>query len=78
MMDPITIIGTAGAVANTIDVVSKAIKSMRSLHEQWKGADFTVLNSIAQLTAFEIRFGKNSRMDRFGHSGARQMRICRR
>lgn len=57
-MDPITIIGTAGAVANIIDVVSKAIKSMRSLHERWKDADFTVLNLIAQLTALKSALGK--------------------
>jgi hypothetical protein len=58
MADPITITGTAGAVANIIDVISKTIKSLRDLHNRWRDADFTVLNLIAQLTALKAALGK--------------------
>ncbi|KAH0559729.1 hypothetical protein GP486_003753 [Trichoglossum hirsutum] len=57
-MDPITAIGTAGAIANMIDVVSKAIKSLRDLCDRWKDAGFTILNLIAQLTALRAALTK--------------------
>ena len=57
-MDPITAIGTAGAIANIIDVVSKIIKSLRDLCDRWKDADFTLLNLITQLTALRAALSK--------------------
>jgi hypothetical protein len=53
MADPITIIGTAGVVANIIGMVNKTIKSLLDLHDRWKDVDFTVLNLIAQLNALK-------------------------
>lgn len=59
-MDPITIIGTAGAVADIIEVISKTISSLRALHNKWRGADSTILNLITQLTSLRAALDKIS------------------
>ncbi|KAM7219795.1 hypothetical protein V8F06_004829 [Rhypophila decipiens] len=43
MADPISILGTAGAVANIIDVLGKIITTFAELRSQWQEADLTVL-----------------------------------
>ena len=58
MADPLSIIGTVGAVANIIEVASKTIKSLHDLHSRWRDADFTTLNLIAQLTALRAALAK--------------------
>jgi|SRR5579862_3720083 len=58
MADPITILGTAGAVTDIIGVVGKTVKSLRDLHDRWRDADFTVLNLITQLTALKAALSK--------------------
>jgi len=58
MADPISIIGRAGAVANIIDVLAKTASTLRELHNQWKHADFTLVNLIAQLTALRAGLDK--------------------
>lgn len=58
MADPITIIGTVGALANIVDLVSKTIKSMRDLQGRWKQADLTFLSLAAQLTALRAALQK--------------------
>ena len=58
MADPITIIGTAGAAANIIEVLNSTISSLRQLHNQWKDADFTLMNLAAQLAALKAALGK--------------------
>ena len=58
MVDPISIIGTAGAVANIIDVLAKTVSTLHELHNQWKQADFTLVNLIAQLTALRAGLDK--------------------
>ena len=58
MVDPITIIGTAGAIANIIDVATKTINALRDLYDRWKDADFTLLNLIAQITALKAALSK--------------------
>jgi len=52
-MEPITIIGTAGAVANIIDLVGKTIRSLREIHDRWKDADLTIINLISQLNSLK-------------------------
>ena len=59
-MDAITILGTAGAVANIIDAVYRSIRFLRDLHDRWKGADLEVLNLITQLVALKAALGKIS------------------
>lgn len=58
MADPISIIGTAGAVANIIDVLAKTIGTIHEVHQQWKNADFTFIDLIAQLTALKAALTK--------------------
>jgi guanine nucleotide-binding protein G(i) subunit alpha len=53
MADPITIVGTAAAVANIIAIAKKTIELLCDLHTRWNDADFTVLNLIAQVTALK-------------------------
>lgn len=50
-MDPVTILGTAGAVLSIIDVLSRTLKSLRDLHNTWKDADLTIVNLMSQLIA---------------------------
>lgn len=52
-MDPVTLLGTAGAVANIIDVLAKTIGSCYDIYQRWKDADATLTNLIAQLTALK-------------------------
>lgn len=58
MADPISIIGTVGALANIVDLVSKTIKSMRDLQGRWKQADIAFLSLAAQLTALRAALQK--------------------
>jgi guanine nucleotide-binding protein G(i) subunit alpha len=58
MADPITILGTAGAVANIVDVLGKVIKTVAELRSQWKDADLTVLNLESQLGALNTALNK--------------------
>ena len=51
MADPITIIGTLGAAANIIDVLSKTINTIREIRNEWNEADVTFLSLVSQLTA---------------------------
>jgi hypothetical protein len=57
-MDPVSIIGTAGAVANIIDVVAKAINTIRELAAEYKEADLRFLCLASQLTALRAAFDK--------------------
>ena len=59
-MDPVTIIGTTGAVANIIDVICKTIKSLRDIRERWNSADSTIFYLIAQLNALKAGLSKIS------------------
>lgn len=55
-MDPISIIGTAGAVANIIDVVAKTINTIRKLADEYKEADLRFLSLVSQLSALRAAF----------------------
>lgn len=57
-MDAITVLGTAGALANLIDTVCKSIKVLHDLHDRWKGADLMVMNLITQLVALKAALAK--------------------
>jgi hypothetical protein len=58
MVDPITIIGAAGAIANIIDVASKTIQGLHELHSRWSNADFTLLSLISQLISLQAALTK--------------------
>ena len=57
-MDPITIIGTAGAVANIVEVLGKTINSLHEFQKQWRDADFTLAVLISQLGALRAAITK--------------------
>lgn len=58
MADPISILGTVGALANIIDVVAKTISTIAELHSQWQDADLAVLNLESQLAALKTALWK--------------------
>jgi len=58
MADPISILGTAGAVANIIDVLGKSIRTIAELRNQWQDADLTVVVLESQLAALNAALGK--------------------
>src|SRR5450432_3013783 len=60
LMDPLTIIGTTGAIANIVDVICKTVKSLRDVHSIWKDADLTIINLIAQLSSLKAALNKIS------------------
>ncbi|KAL6399414.1 guanine nucleotide-binding protein alpha-3 subunit [Ilyonectria robusta] len=51
MADPITLLSTAGAVANSIDALGKTINTIGELQSQFQDADPAVLNLDSQLVA---------------------------
>lgn len=57
-MDPISIIGTAGSIANIIDVVGKIINTIRELTDEYKEADLRFMTLVTQLTALRAAFKK--------------------
>lgn len=57
-MEPISIIGAVGAMANIIDVVTRSIKHMSELRDRWKNADLTLLSLASQLTALRGALSK--------------------
>ncbi|SRR6266480_3785159 len=63
MVDPISLIGTAGSVANIIDVVTKTIDTIRELANEYnftsnKDADLRFFSLVSQLTALRAAFDK--------------------
>ena len=58
MTDPITIIGTAGAVANIVELLNSTISSLRRIRAQWKDADLVASSLVAQLTALKAALGR--------------------
>ena len=58
IMDPVTLIGTAGAASNIIEVLNSAISSIHRLCSRWNDADLILLSVIAQLTALRAALRK--------------------
>ena len=57
-MDPCTILGTASAVANVIDVIAKTIRGVNELRCQWRDADLSILTLESQLAALGAALGR--------------------
>ena len=49
-MDPVSAIGSAGAVVGLIDVATRTLSYLRTLQQQWKLADLTLNLLIGQLS----------------------------
>lgn len=57
-MDPVTIIGTAASITSTVEVICKAMKSLRELYERWQDVDLTILSLISQLNVLKAALNK--------------------
>ena len=58
VMDPVTVIGAAGAAADIVKSLNSMINSLHTLYTRWKGADFLFLNMVTQLTALKAALNK--------------------
>ncbi|KAL2867253.1 G-protein alpha subunit-domain-containing protein [Aspergillus lucknowensis] len=58
MADPITIIGTAGALANIIQLSTQIIAAIREIQGDWKDADLAFLSLTSQLTSLRLALTK--------------------
>ena len=59
-MDPLSVLGAAGAVVGIIDVATRSINSLRRLQQQWSGADLTVSLLVGQLNTLNAALNQIS------------------
>lgn len=81
MADPLSIIGTAGAIANIIDVLTKTITTVCDMRQAWKVADLAVFAfenqlSLLKFALFEIQKWTESRSDEQSHQLVMQVDSC--
>ncbi|KAI1038317.1 hypothetical protein LB505_007855 [Fusarium chuoi] len=82
MADPLSIIGTAGAIANIIDVLTKTITTVCDMRQAWKVADLAVFAfenqlSLLKFALFEIQKWTESRSNEQSHQLVMQVDSCR-
>ncbi|EAW11597.1 uncharacterized protein ACLA_092950 [Aspergillus clavatus NRRL 1] len=58
MADPVSIIGTAGALANIIQLITQTIVAIKNLHSEGEDADLIFLSLIGQLLALHAALAK--------------------
>jgi hypothetical protein len=58
MADRVSVIGTAGALVNVIQIVSQVIVAIRDLQSDWSDTDLTSLSLASQLTALRVALTK--------------------
>ncbi|RBA17471.1 hypothetical protein FPRO05_02195 [Fusarium proliferatum] len=81
MADPLSIIGTAGAIANIIDVLTKTITTVCDMRQAWKIADLAVFAfenqlNLLKFALFEIQKWTESRSDEQSHQLVMQVDSC--
>ncbi|KAF5618005.1 GNA-3 g alpha subunit GNA-3 [Fusarium sp. NRRL 25303] len=81
MADPLSIIGTAGAIANIIDVLTKTITTVCDMRQAWKIADIAVFAfenqlNLLKFALFEIQKWTESRSDEQSHQLVMQVDSC--
>jgi hypothetical protein len=81
MADPLSIIGTAGAIANIIDVLTKTITTVCDLRQAWKIADLSMFAfenqlSLLKFALFEIQKWTESRSCEQSHQLVMQVDSC--
>ncbi|EGU75787.1 hypothetical protein FOXB_13699 [Fusarium oxysporum f. sp. conglutinans Fo5176] len=81
MADPLSIIGTAGAVANIIDVLTKTITTVCDMRQAWKTADLTILAfgnqlNLLKFSLCEIQKWAESKVDDKSHQLVMQVDSC--
>ena len=52
-MDPLTIVGVAGAIVGVIDVITRSVRSLCNLQTKFKGSDLTISLLIGQLSTLK-------------------------
>ena len=65
-MDPVTILGTAGAVADIVGLITKTINSLDELRTRWRKVDLTVINLRSQLTSLRAALNQISEWIQLG------------
>lgn len=81
MADPLSIIGTAGAIANIIDVLVKTITTVCDMRQAWKVADLSLFAFESQLNLLkfslcEIQKWTESRSNEQSHQLVMQVDSC--
>ncbi|KAG7410021.1 hypothetical protein Forpe1208_v011073 [Fusarium oxysporum f. sp. rapae] len=81
MADPLSIIGTAGSIANIIDVLTKTITIVCEMRQAWKIADLTILTFENQLNLLkfslcEIQKWAEAKVDDQSHQLVMQVDNC--
>ncbi|KAF5530371.1 GNA-3 g alpha subunit GNA-3 [Fusarium napiforme] len=81
MADPLSIIGTAGAIANIIDVLTKTITTVCDMRQAWKIADLSVFAfenqlNLLKFALFEIQKWTESRSSEQSHQLVMQVDSC--
>ncbi|KAF5975484.1 GNA-3 g alpha subunit GNA-3 [Fusarium coicis] len=81
MADPLSIIGTAGAIANIIDVLTKTITTVCDMRQAWKIADLSVFAfenqlNLLKFALFEIQKWTESRSCEQSHQLVMQVDSC--
>ncbi|KAH7222431.1 G-protein alpha subunit-domain-containing protein [Fusarium oxysporum] len=81
MADPLSIIGTAGAIANIIDVLTKTMTTVCDMRQAWKVADLSVFAFESQLNLLkfalcEIQKWTESRSKEQSHQLVMQVDSC--
>ncbi|KAF5723282.1 GNA-3 g alpha subunit GNA-3 [Fusarium mundagurra] len=81
MADLLSIIGTAGAIANIIDVLTKTITTVCDMRQAWKIADLSVFTfenqlNLLKFALFEIQKWTESRSDEQSHQLVMQVDSC--
>jgi hypothetical protein len=52
MAEALAVVGGAASILSIVDILARSISIIRDLRNEWKDADFAVLNLLTQLTAF--------------------------
>ncbi|KAF5572555.1 GNA-3 g alpha subunit GNA-3 [Fusarium pseudoanthophilum] len=81
MADPLSIIGTAGAIANIIDVLTKTITTVCDMRQAWKIADLSIFAfenqlNLLKIALFEIQKWTLSRSSEQSHQLVMQVDSC--
>ncbi|PVI03867.1 hypothetical protein DM02DRAFT_625395 [Periconia macrospinosa] len=58
MADPLTIIGSAGAICNIVDVLGKTISNLNDLRSRWENSDIILLGLTSQLVSLRAALEK--------------------
>jgi len=58
IMDPLTTVGSVGAVLGIIDVLGKTVVRLRELQGQYRDADFEIFSLTSQLTTLKAALTK--------------------